>query len=127
MLALLQWDFETMQDMVDRQLLSTTVDYKTAEKNFIKAIDKGLLKIISKMGISTIQSYRGAQIFEAVGLNSAVIDKYFTWTASQIEGLSLDQIEEETLRRHSSAYIDRNASWRDNLDVGGAYQWPRDG
>jgi len=119
--------FETMQDMVDRELLSTTVDYKTAEKNFIKAIDKGLLKIISKMGISTIQSYRGAQIFEAVGLNSAVIDKYFTWTASQIEGLSLDQIEEETLRRHSSAYIDRNASWRDNLDVGGAYQWRRDG
>ena len=118
---------ETMQDMVDRQLLSNQVDYKTAEKNFIKAIDKGLLKIISKMGISTIQSYRGAQIFEAVGLNSEVIEKYFTWTASQIEGLNLDQIEEETLRRHRSAYIERNASWRDNLEVGGAYQWRRDG
>jgi glutamate synthase (NADPH/NADH) large chain len=118
---------ETMQDMVNRQLLSNPIDYKKAEQNFIKAIDKGLLKIISKMGISTIQSYRGAQIFEAVGLNSEVIEKYFTWTASQVEGLSLDQIEEETLRRHRSAYTGRTASWRDNLDVGGAYQWRRDG
>jgi glutamate synthase domain-containing protein 2/glutamate synthase domain-containing protein 1/glutamate synthase domain-containing protein 3 len=119
--------FETIQDMAERKLLSYQLDYKTAEKNFIKAIDKGLLKIISKMGISTIQSYRGAQIFEAIGLNSEVIEKYFTWTPSQIEGLNLDQIEEETLRRHHSAYIERNASWNDNLDVGGVYQWRRDG
>ena len=109
---------ETVQDMVNRKLLSEDVDYKTAEKNLVKALDKGLLKIISKMGISTIQSYRGAQIFEAVGLNSEVIDTYFTWTASQIEGLGLLEIEEETLRRHRFAYFDRNGSGRDNLDVG---------
>lgn len=118
---------ETLQDMVNQKLLSEDVDYKTAEKNLVKALDKGLLKIISKMGISTIQSYRGAQIFEAVGLNSEVIDKYFTWTASQIEGLGLLEIEEETLRRHRFAYFDRSGSGRDNLDVGGVYQWRRDG
>ena len=79
--------FESLADMVEQGgLLPEGLDYDTVRKNFIKAVHKGLLKVASKMGISTIQSYRGAQIFEAVGLNQETIDKYFTWTPSRISG-----------------------------------------
>src|SRR6202043_4109154 len=83
--------FETLDDMI-RQGDLTDVDHDHAVKNFIKAAVKGVVKVISKMGISTIQSYRGAQIFEAIGLKQEVIDKYFTWTPSRIEGVGLDVI-----------------------------------
>ncbi len=76
----------------------------TALKNFRKAIDKGVLKVMTKMGISTLQSYRGAQIFEAIGLNTEVVDRYFTWTASRIEGIGLDVIAREAQLRHDHAY-----------------------
>ena len=95
-------------------------------KAFTKAVDKGLLKIFSKMGISTLQSYCGAQIFEAVGLSSALVSKYFTHTPSRIEGAGLAEIEEETVRRHRVAFaplIDQNR----DLDRGGNYHWRRDG
>jgi glutamate synthase (NADPH/NADH) large chain/glutamate synthase (ferredoxin) len=80
------------------------LDAQTAESKFIKAINKGLLKIFSKMGISTVQSYCGAQIFEAIGLNHELVDRYFTGTASRVEGIGIREIGEETLRRHRVAY-----------------------
>ncbi len=85
-----------------------------------------MVKVISKMGISTIQSYRGAQIFEAIGLKQAVIDKYFTWTPSRIDGVGLDVIAHEVLIRHQHAFPDRQVNGH-TLDVGGQYQWRADG
>ncbi|NUN65514.1 glutamate synthase large subunit [Pseudanabaena biceps] len=117
--------FETIKDMIDQHLL-VNVDYKTAVKNFIKSATKGVTKVASKIGISTIQSYRGAQIFEAVGLNQDVIKKYFTWTASRIEGADLEVIAKEAIARHTHAFPDRPASGN-TLDVGGDYQWRKDG
>ncbi|MEE9261999.1 MAG: glutamate synthase central domain-containing protein, partial [Dehalococcoidia bacterium] len=119
--------YETLADMANQALLPETVDAKVAEKNFVKAINKGLLKIASKMGISTIQSYRGAQIFEAMGLNQETIDRYFTWTPSRIGGIGLEVIEEEARRRHNQAYGDTHVDASLDLDVGGQYQWRRDG
>ncbi len=117
--------FETFDDMI-RQGLLVNVDHKTACKNYIKAATKGVTKVASKIGISTIQSYRGAQIFEAIGLNQAVIDKYFTWTASRIEGADLDVIAKEAILRHNHAFPDRPAN-NPTLEVGGEYQWRKDG
>jgi glutamate synthase (NADPH/NADH) large chain len=90
------------------------------QKNYIKAVGKGILKVMSKMGISTYQSYCGAQIFDAVGLSSEFIAKYFTGTATTIEGVGLAQVAEETVRRHAAAYGD-NPIYRNMLDVGGIY------
>ncbi len=117
--------FETLDDMI-RQGLLNGVDHKTAVKNYIKALSKGVVKVMSKMGISTIQSYRGAQIFEAVGLDHAVVDKYFTWTASRIAGIGLDVIAAEVAARHHRAYPERPRAEAD-LENGGHYQWRRDG
>ncbi|MGD0949774.1 MAG: glutamate synthase large subunit [Candidatus Binatia bacterium] len=93
---------------------------------YIKAINKGLLKVASKMGISTLQSYRGAQIFEAIGLNYEVIDQYFTWTTSRIEGIGLDEIAREYAARIHSAY-NVSPTLDQELDPGGQYQWRRRG
>ncbi len=106
-----------------------------AAQNVVKAIDKGLLKTISKMGISTIQSYRGAQIFEAVGLDREVIDRHFTGTASRIGGVGLEVLAQEALERHARAYPTSGggaggggaASADELLPVGGVYAWRRDG
>ncbi|MDP3142470.1 MAG: glutamate synthase central domain-containing protein, partial [Candidatus Omnitrophota bacterium] len=102
------------------------LDPRKAEHNYIKAIDKGILKVLSKMGISTLQSYRGAQIFEAVGLNQNVIDEYFTGTVSRINGVSLEVIAQETLLRHKEAFPARPQG-ENHLSSGGLYQWRRDG
>ncbi len=91
------------------------------QKNYIKAVGKGIMKVMSKMGISTYQSYCGAQIFDAVGLSSAFIDAYFTGTATTIEGIGLIEVGQETLRRHQAAWGD-NPIYRNMLDVGGIYQ-----
>ncbi len=117
--------FETINDMIQEGLL-VNVDYKTACKNYIKSATKGVIKVASKIGISTIQSYRGAQIFEAVGLNKSVVDKYFSWTASRIEGADLNIIAQEAILRHSHAFPDREVNGH-TLDVGGEYQWRKDG
>jgi glutamate synthase (NADPH) large chain len=117
--------FETLDDLI-RQGLVSGRDHKAAVKHYIKALNKGVLKVISKMGISTIQSYRGAQIFEAVGLHKSVIDKYFTWTASRIGGIGIDVIAKEVGLRHHRAYPERPAG-KPDLDWGGEYQWRRDG
>ncbi len=116
--------YQTIDDLIKEGLLLKT-DHKTAVKKFIKAAIKGVVKTMAKMGISTVQSYRGAQIFEAVGLNSEVVDKYFTWTASRIQGVGLDVIAEEALARHRRAFppVPVNAE----LDAGGQYQWRDNG
>ena len=120
--------FETLRDIVgEGGALAGTVDYDTAVYNYIKAADKGILKIMSKMGISTIESYRGAQIFEAVGLNSEFIDKYFTWTPSRIGGIGIYEIEQESRRRHESAFHEIAPTASLDLRTGGFYQWRRDG
>ncbi|HEX2055797.1 MAG TPA: glutamate synthase large subunit, partial [Nitrospiraceae bacterium] len=96
--------FETLVDLERDGYLPEGLDAQTAEGKFIKAINKGLLKIFSKMGISTVQSYCGAQIFEAIGLNRELVDRYFTGTPSRIEGIGIREIGEEALRRHRIAY-----------------------
>ncbi len=117
--------FETLDDMIGQGLLAG-VDHKKAIKNYIKALGKGVVKVISKMGISTIQSYRGAQIFEAVGLAREFVDRYFTWTVSRIGGIGIDVVASEIAERHHRAYPPRPAGHAD-LDWGGKYQWRRDG
>ena len=117
--------FETLDDMI-RQGLLKDIKHKEACKNFAKAAVKGVVKVISKMGISTIQSYRGAQIFEAIGLKQSVIDKYFTWTSSRVEGIGLDVIAKEVQMRHQHAYPERQVNGH-SLDVGGQYQWRSQG
>ncbi len=118
--------FETLDDMIRQGMLKSDTDHKTACKNFAKAAVKGVVKVASKMGISTIQSYRGAQIFEALGLSSAVVDKYFTWTASRVEGVGMDVIAKEVEIRHRHAFPDRQVNGH-TLDVGGQYQWRSEG
>src|SRR5206468_5792193 len=117
--------FETLDDLIREGMLKD-IDHKTACKNFAKAAIKGVVKVTSKMGISTIQSYRGAQIFEAIGLNHEVIDKYFTWTPSRVEGVGLDVLAREVLRRHQHAFPKREVNGA-TLDAGGQYQWRSDG
>src|SRR5438477_9472433 len=117
--------FETIDDMI-REGMLPNLDHKTAIKKYIKAAVKGVVKTMAKMGISTIQSYRGAQIFEAIGLNQSVIDRYFTWTPSRVEGVGLDVLAEEVLRRHRHAFPKREVNSA-TLDAGGQYQWRSDG
>ncbi len=117
----------TIDQMHADGYLPDSLSHKQLQKNFVKAATKGLLKVISKMGISTQQSYRGAQIFEAIGLANSLIDEYFTWTASRIEGIGLEGIAEESLRRHEHAYPRYQAPQTLDLDVGGQYQWRRKG
>ena len=105
-----------------------TVDPETAIENLRNALSTGVLKIMSKMGVSTIMSYRGAQLFEAVGLDSAVIDKYFTGTVSRVEGCGLDDLAEEVAIRHREAYPNQwTATPHRVLRTGGEYKWRRTG
>jgi glutamate synthase (ferredoxin) len=117
--------FESLDDMI-RQGILTGLDHKAAVKNYAKAVAKGVVKTMSKMGISTIQSYRGAQIFEAIGLNRGVIDRYFTWTPSRIEGVGIAELAQEVKLRHRHAFPDRRVNGA-TLDPGGQYQVRKDG
>ena len=117
--------FETLEDMIQQGQLQHLTPEK-AIKSYIKAVTKGVMKVMSKMGISTVQSYCGAQIFEAIGLNRDVIDRYFTWTPSRIEGIGLDVIAAEVKARHDHAFPDRSVNGR-TLDAGGHYQFRREG
>ncbi|MBI4877955.1 MAG: glutamate synthase large subunit [Acidobacteria bacterium] len=112
---------ETLEDMAAKGLLNG-VAFETALKNFKKAIDKGLLKTFSKMGISTLQSYRGAQIFEAIGLSRSLVEKYFTGTASRIEGVDLEVLAREAQMKHRLAFQSVTESDTE-LAVGGNYQY----
>src|SRR5689334_16027909 len=113
---------ETLENMANNGLLPEDVPFDKALKNYTKSINKGLLKVASKMGISTLQSYRGAQVFEAIGLNKSLVDKYFTGTASRIEGVGLDVLAEEARRKHTHAVRPVTESDTE-LAVGGSYQY----
>jgi glutamate synthase (ferredoxin) len=117
--------FESIEDLIQQGMLPG-IDYKKAVKNYVKASIKGIVKTMAKMGISTVQSYRGAQICEAVGLHKSVIDRYFTWTPSRIGGIDLNGIAEEQLTRHRKAYPQRVVA-EPTLDPGGQYQWRKEG
>jgi glutamate synthase (NADPH/NADH) large chain len=116
----------SIRDMKLSGLIQTDLDPDYLKKNYIKAVNEGLLKVFSKMGISTLQSYQGAQIFEIIGLNKAVVDKYFTGAVSRIEGMGLDEIAKETLAKHFLAFSKKDIPV-DRLPVGGIYQWKRKG
>ena len=112
--------FDTLADMHERGEFPAAVDSEEVVERYIKAIDKGLLKVMSKMGISTYQSYCGAQIFDAVGLSSAFVDQYFSGTATTIEGVGLEEIAHETHARHAEAFGD-DPVLKSALEVGGEY------
>ena len=118
---------ETAEQMVRTgQLVGVT--FEQASKNLIYGLGKGVLKIMSKMGISTVSSYSGAQVFEAIGLSQDFVDTYFTGTTSQLGGIGIEVIHEEILSRHSSAYpVDIATNPHETLDTGGEYQWRRQG
>ena len=119
--------FDGIEDRIRSGALKG-VDFATAANNYIKAAGKGVLKVMSKMGISTVASYTGAQIFEAIGLGEDLVDEYFTGTVSRLGGIGLDEIAEEVRRRHARAYPSRpeERSHRD-IDYGGEYKWRREG
>ncbi|TFD62897.1 glutamate synthase large subunit [Cryobacterium suzukii] len=118
---------ETCEDLV-RSGIITNVTPERAVRNVIKALGKGVLKIMSKMGISTVSSYAGAQAFEAVGLAQSFVDQYFTGTTSKLGGVGIDVIGVENLSRHASAYpMDAAVTAHERLATGGEYQWRRDG
>jgi glutamate synthase (NADPH/NADH) large chain len=117
--------FETLDDMIRTRALEG-VSHERAVLNYIRALNKGVLKVMSKMGISTLQSYCGAQIFEAIGLDEQFVNRCFTWTASRIGGVGLDVIAEEVRQRHAAAFRPSAGSEVD-LDLGGEYQWRREG
>ncbi|MGZ4486210.1 MAG: glutamate synthase large subunit, partial [Nocardioidaceae bacterium] len=119
---------ETVEDLAGHGLIAGVDDPQTAVTHLIKALGKGVLKVMSKMGISTVASYHGAQVFEAVGLDQALVDRYFTGTASKLGGVGLDVLAEEVRTRHRTAYPSRGTSTpHRTLDVGGEYQWRREG
>ncbi len=116
----------SIRDMKISGRLETSLSAEDLKKNYLKAINDGLLKVFSKMGISTLQSYQGAQIFEIIGLNTAVVKTYFTGAVSRIEGMGLDEIAREILAKHLFAFARKDVPV-DRLPVGGVYQWKRKG
>ena len=113
---------ETLEDLHARGYFPAEYTFEKVLKNYIKAVDKGLLKVLSKMGISTLQSYCGAQIFEAVGLNKSLVERYFTGTSSRIEGVGLEILAREALMRHQFA-MQPPAESETELEIGGNYQF----
>jgi glutamate synthase (NADPH) large chain len=119
---------ETVENLCSAGQQLDGLDPDVAMRNLIKALGKGVLKVMSKMGISTIASYRGAQTFEAVGLSRAVVDRWFTGTTSQIDGVGLDVLAREVALRHATAYpLSGISPYHRTLEVGGEYQWRREG
>jgi glutamate synthase (NADPH/NADH) large chain len=116
----------SIRDMKLSDKLRTDLDADYLKKNYVKAVNEGLLKVFSKMGISTLQSYQGAQIFEIIGLNRNVVDQYFTGATSRIQGMGLDEIAKEILAKHFFAFSKKEIPV-DRLPVGGIYQWKRKG
>jgi glutamate synthase (NADPH/NADH) large chain len=116
----------SIRDMKLNDQIKTDLEEKYLKKNYIKAVNEGLYKVFSKMGISTAQSYQGAQIFEIIGLNKEVVNRHFTGATSRIEGMGLDEIAKEILAKHELAFA-KKSSPVDRLPVGGVYQWKRRG
>jgi len=105
----------------------TEYTFDEAIKNYNKAIGKGILKVMNKIGISTLNSYRGSQLFECIGINTKVVDKYFPNTPTRIQGIGLYEIEKEVSKRHKKAYQDQHVAANLDLEIGGEYRWRRDG
>ncbi|MBS1105185.1 MAG: gltB [Deltaproteobacteria bacterium] len=119
--------FETIEELVEEGIyIPSGIDFVKATKNYLKACDKGLLKTMAKMGISTLQSYRGAQIFEAVGLDRDLVERCFTGTASRVSGVGWGVLAKEAALRHERAFPDEGFAYPE-LDPGGLYQWRRRG
>ena len=119
---------ESAEDLARAKVLITDVRPEQAVRNLVYSLGKGVLKVMSKMGVSTVASYMGAQIFEAIGLSHEVVDRYFTGTSSKLGGITLDTIAEEVRLRHVRAYPTSGISApRRQLETGGEYQWRRDG
>ena len=119
--------FDSIEHMINERA-TTVTDFDTAVANYRKAVGKGILKVMSKMGISTVASYTGAQIFEAIGLGAELVDEYFTGTVSRLGGIGLDEVAEEVRRRHARAYPFRQEERAHRtLEAGGEYQWRREG
>ena len=120
--------FETLADMKEQGLLPADLTVEKAIYHFIKSVDKGMINTFAKMGISTLQSYKGAQIFEAIGLDQELVDRYFTGTPSRLGGVKLDVLRREAVSRHARSPIRRcifPKTWI--LEPGGQYQWRRFG
>ena len=119
--------FESIDDMIDRGVI-TGLSSDQAKANYVKAAGKGVLKVMSKMGISTLASYTGAQLFQAIGINQRVLDEYFSGLHCPTGGIDLDDIAADVAARHDLAYLDRPDEWAHReLEVGGEYQWRREG
>ena len=116
----------TIRDLKLNGKIQSDLDVEHLKKNYIKAVNEGLLKVFSKMGISTLQSYQGAQIFEIIGLNKNVVDQYFSGATSRIEGMGLNEIARETLSKHLFAFSKKDVPF-DRLPTGGVYQWKKRG
>lgn len=116
--------FESLEHMCADGMLD--ISFEKAAENYISACTHGIAKILSKMGISTVQSYRGAQIFEAIGISSAVIEEYFTGTPSRLEGIGLDEIAKEVAMRHEPAFAEQNIDCF-SYESGSHYQWRNGG
>ena len=118
--------FDSLSQMISEKMLD--MDLGNAFKSYLKGSTKGVVKTMAKMGISTVASYRGAQIFEAIGLSTPVVNRYFTGTAGRVEGVGIEQIADEVMRRHHNAFPERhNEDDEAALDPGGMYQWRKDG
>ncbi|MFG1783671.1 glutamate synthase large subunit [Rhodococcus oryzae] len=119
--------FETIEDMIEGGDL-TGIAFEDAVKNYIKAAGKGVLKVMSKMGISTLASYTGAQLFQVIGLSQELVDEYFTGLNSSLGGIGLDELAADISIRHAAAYLNRpEERAHRELEVGGEYQWRREG
>ncbi|MET0197961.1 MAG: glutamate synthase central domain-containing protein, partial [Rhodococcus fascians] len=119
--------FESIEDMIERGAL-TGIEFDKAVSNYIKAAGKGVLKVMSKMGISTLASYTGAQLFQVIGLSQGLVDEYFTGLNSHLGGIELEQIAQDVATRHGMAYLEnRQERAHRELEVGGEYQWRREG
>ncbi|WP_435136808.1 glutamate synthase large subunit [Formosa sp. A9] len=119
-----------VNEIIEQQLQAqdvTGVDFEEAVKNYNKAVGKGILKVMNKIGISTLNSYRGSQLFECIGINSKVVEKYFPLTPTRIQGIGLNEIEQEISKRHERAYQDQEIDADLDLEIGGQYRWRRDG
>ncbi|MCH7734333.1 MAG: glutamate synthase large subunit [Chloroflexi bacterium] len=117
--------FETISDMLRsrREIEDDVIDDATAERNFVEGIEKGVLNVMAKMGVSTLQSYHGAQIFEGLGLSQKLVDEFFTWTPTKIQGIGIDEIAQDCVAAHKRAFPDVQMAAEMPLDIGGVYQW----
>ncbi|QDO95633.1 glutamate synthase large subunit [Formosa sediminum] len=119
-----------VNEIVEQQLDSqdvTGLDFEQAVQNYNKAVGKGILKVMNKIGISTLNSYRGSQLFECIGINTKVVEKYFPTTATRIQGIGLNEIEKEISKRHQCAYKSTEIDANLDLEIGGQYRWRRNG